>query len=96
MKMRIKVKQEHIEAGTPCSIFACPVFYALQCAGFNVANVMGRTASFWEASPEDSALMISLLPKETVSWIKKFDEGKKVKPFSFSLDWDSAKMALGF
>lgn len=81
--MLIKVKKEHIEAGceNKQNGGSCPVYYALRCAGIDVSWVLRWRFSYLNGTN----YMSTDLPPEAQDWIRDFDAGLEVKPFSFEV-----------
>ena len=76
--MTIEVKKKHIKEGTRLSCEECPIALALQDAGLSKAWV--ETDSFCVNGDEFQAL-----PLSAMLFIDKFDNKKKVEPFSFDI-----------
>jgi len=74
--MIISVTEEHIKKGVKASYRTCPIALALEDAGFDSPKV--SVASYWY---QDAKRLN--LPLKVQKFIKDFDNGKKVRPFSF-------------
>ena len=81
--MLINVTQEHIDNGLKRTCGKCPVALALLSAGAPDPFV-GKDMVWIDFSDPDC--MGIVLPKEAHNFIHEFDEGKKVEPFSFTLN----------
>ena len=82
--MIVNVTQEDIQHGQRAKTNACPVALAIkQTIGpFWRVSVISHNAYFYR----DTAEEIRLLPQETTEFIKAFDAGNIVAPFSFEID----------
>ena len=77
--MKIYVTDNDIEQGIPHDTTFCPVALALyRTTGDQDVNVGGFRAR--------SNHRFYALPKRVQNWIRRFDRGQPVKPFSFVLD----------
>ena len=78
--MIIKVIQRHIKNGVRLNPFSCPIALALR----------EKLNSYHIKVDKDECVIDTLvykLPRFAQHFIKKFDDGKKVKPFNFKLDY---------
>ncbi|QDK02061.1 hypothetical protein SEA_GIBBLES_104 [Gordonia phage Gibbles] len=77
--MKVTVTQEHIDNGKPYEICNCPIALALKDKDFNHVEVstIGMTAS------KDDELLYYTIPTVAKEFIKAFDDGQPVKPFTF-------------
>lgn len=82
--MKIEVKQEHIEKGKRQDACHCPVALAIK----DTVKVKFVYVHLFEINLKKKwarkAVEITL-SKKVEKFVKKFDDGKKVKPFSFEL-----------
>lgn len=78
MRIKVEVTEEHIRKGKRRKPNGCPVTRALRAAGFKRPFVAD---DYWEASNhwEDD------LPLKVQLFIERFDAGKPVKPFFFTV-----------
>lgn len=83
--MKVNVTKTYIDAGVPRDCDRCPV--ALAVLGEHAIPVMvgpfrmARRADTWtEARPSEVDL-----PQRAVDWIRDFDNGIPVEPFSFEV-----------
>ena len=87
-KRLIEVTRDFIRIGEREELCGCPVYYALKCAlGQEIGAVYGTMVQLHrdEGGPECRVYNIKL-PRKVRFFIKRFDEGKSVKPFSFEID----------
>lgn len=75
----IEVTQCHIDSGEPRSCQGCPVALALKSATLHGWAVGVRSAM--------TGCHHRLLPHKTIEFIRAFDRGEDVKPFSFEFKW---------
>lgn len=75
--IRVRVTKKDIERGEPMDCYLCPLARALRRYGFKKA-VVGPD-SVWLGARE------VLMPKAACTFTERFDEGKPVEPFSFTL-----------
>lgn len=80
--MIIKVTQEHIDEGFPGEADSCPVALAIQQKTGDLHATVNAKCIFFRYRSKDKTRKT---PKKVVNFIKKFDSGDKVKPFSFEL-----------
>jgi len=80
----VKVTKRDIENGEPCNCYYCPVALALHCLkGLNGVAVHEGFVEKWSAQKQN---FIELsLPIRAKRFIKQFDRGNLLKPFSFRL-----------
>jgi hypothetical protein len=84
--MLIEVTQDHIEKGKTRGCFDCPIALAMIDAGLRHPFVMNTIVSTASSSCDMD------LPQEAVEFIAGFDTGGFVKPFSFELDLEAARV----
>ena len=77
--MLIKVTRKDIEGGKPDDCYSCPVARALK---RHLKTNHIEVGGCWGWAVGKSYFN---LPKTAVAFIKKFDAGMEVKPFSFNL-----------
>lgn len=77
MRIRVKVKQDHIDNGEMNDAVACPIALSLGEMGFGDVEVQATEVKFGEFSTK--------LPLRARRFIGRFDAGKPVKPFAFIL-----------
>jgi hypothetical protein len=86
--MKIKVTLKDIEEGYRGSCYDCPIAHAFKRevkttshTGLTVgaARILHREACTWNAYT---------LPKKAQTFIKRFDNGKPVEPFTFEIEKD--------
>lgn len=75
--MKIRVMRRHIKEGIRTSRFKCPIALAFNEETGGVADVHRHT--LWDVSDFYD------LPRSAQRFIRSFDQGKPVKPFSFTL-----------
>jgi hypothetical protein len=76
--MIVRVMRKHIKAGKRRSPSFCPVALALRDAGFTKVSV--------DCTIEVKQLQyVQVTPKTVLAFIRNFDTGRLVKPFSFRL-----------
>ena len=78
--MKIRVTGVHIKAWKRANTLACPVALALKERGVSGAKVGYYTIRL--------SNRIIALPDKAQAFIENFDEGKKVKPFSFEINYE--------
>lgn len=76
--MKIYVRRRHIRQGTPGKAFSCPIALA-------VAEIVGKVPDV-----ENEVIYIGdgsfyVLPRSARRFIARFDFGKPVKPFAFTI-----------
>lgn len=78
--MKIKVIAEDIEHGLPCEEKGCPIALA-------VSRALGIEAGKVSISLDDVFVSGAefTLPAKAVAFISRFDDGKTVKPFTFTI-----------
>lgn len=83
--MQIRVTEKHIKEGIKGSCKSCPIAVAvLETVGdAKAVNVGGSVAFIYD---EDWVRQTSPLPLEAETFISEFDQGFKVKPFTFELN----------
>jgi len=77
-KKTINVTERDIKLGKKNHILACPIARALRRKSTN-----GHVASWATTAHLDGKVF--LLPPVAIQFVRKFDAGKKVKPFKFTL-----------
>lgn len=82
--MKIKVTQEHIEKGEGCSAYRCPVALAVMdvCPG---GVFIGLRVCYWSNNNRSDENRRAFLPPKARAFIREFDAGKPVQPFTFEL-----------
>lgn len=80
--MLIHVTQEHINDGNKCSSILCPIALAITKAMENRWSVGSTTAGPLNNRMDDEVT----LPGIVTAFIRLFDKGEPVVPFSFELD----------
>lgn len=87
MRKRIKVTKDHIKLGHRNRFCFCPVSIALLDAGFEKVFVSGDQIGF-EVQYENKSVNVQVdAPKNVAKFVETFDEGGKVKPFVFTLEY---------
>lgn len=83
--MKVIVTQDHIARGRQ-GPNSCPVALALKETSSDFANVIVGPQWFFSRNEEFHITYQSTnLPKKVQQFIKKFDAGEPVKPFSFEI-----------
>ena len=90
MVMKIKVCQTHIDNGIPHNIKSCPIALAIKAH----PTIKKLKDNLRVRVTEDSVTIDNTgprysLPSRAKRFIGRFDEGFKVKPFSFEIDLHS-------
>lgn len=80
MKITIDVTQEHIDYGEAGNSESCPIALMLKEQGYKDVSV-GDECMFQYEGIEWWAP----LPNIAINFIKEFDDGNKVEPFSFEI-----------
>ena len=80
--MLIEVTQEDIDNGSPGKAGLCPIALAMSRSTGKQWRVANLTCFCPEEWPWDDIL----LPLEAVQFVKAYDSGDGVEPFSFALD----------
>lgn len=86
MKIPIKfrVTSRHIKKGIPEQSDSCPIYFALKetlrCSAFDEIEVQNHQINIGEISARHT--------KKTNNFIRAFDAGRKVKPFSDTIYLD--------
>ena len=88
--MKIKVCQTHIDKGTPHNIKSCPIALAIK----DHPTIKKLKKNLRVRVTDDSVTIDNTGPRYLLSsrakrFITRFDEGFKVKPFSFEIDLHS-------
>lgn len=78
--MLIRVTKKHIKQGVISDPYSCPVALAIRDKGFEcvVTEHTIRTNNIWAYKRYNC-------PRSVSRFVKAFDKGRKVKPFSFIL-----------
>lgn len=82
--MKISVTQEHIDAGTRCSPYACPIANAIR---DTIGDVWFVSVTRLEIKIGNSSRIAA--PESARSFIDAFDDGQAVQPFEFELEMES-------
>lgn len=82
MKRKIEVTQDDINNGDRDDTQSCPIALALLKAGFTEPRVDGCDICYTEGDKVKSVMS----PSVVRDFVKSFDRGLPVKPFSFELD----------
>ena len=97
--MQINVTQKHIQAGKPKKHLDCPITLAFKAKGFQQISIHLTEAYY--AYPMPDRLVITTdgvrtidrfiirwipLPKEATAFIRAFDAGDTVEPFTFEIE----------
>lgn len=80
--IKINVLRKHIKAGKPDRMNACPIALALRDKGFIAPKV--NLLSIRCKTSKRKPIYMSISDRME-RFIRRFDEGKTVKPFSFQL-----------
>ena len=80
--MLIHVTSEHIKNGQKGSLFACPIALAIKKKCYDVQVSAG---SLWVKKQPDGYFTNMHFPKAVKAFVRKFDCGEEVAPFSFTL-----------
>ena len=81
MKKKITVTQGDIETGIPNLPLDCPISLAMRKRGLEYCVIKVFAHRRFGFGPDKIRL-----PVKAQSFIKRFDAGKKVKPFSFEVE----------
>lgn len=87
----IEVTETHIARGRQCDCIACPVALALRDAIHAAslgASVYANALQMDYRLSSDFVLMSAKTPPEVVAFIQNFDEGRDVKPFTFTATFE--------
>lgn len=86
MTVTVNVTQEDIDRGKPMDPSLCPVMYGVWRAGLHPKiYAVGRSGFFGQHHDFKNPPLIA--PVAAVrEFIDRFDDGKKVKPFSFEIE----------
>lgn len=79
--MIVSVTEEHIKNGEPKSFSGCPI--ALACKELFPNCDIDVDLESIGVYPNNERYDFLMTPKKAQNFIKKFDDGEKVKPFSF-------------
>ena len=83
--LNIRMNKGDIDRGIRCSRSGCPVARAIRrrIGGKYVISVSSTEISFWI----EGLMRVGFVPPPNVAtFIKRFDEGKEVKPMNFSVE----------
>lgn len=87
MEKTISVEQRHINAGHRDSCYFCPISLAIkEIIGDPDEIIFVGETDYHRGYCGDKSNPIRKLPKEARAFIRAFDAGRSVKPFSFVLD----------
>lgn len=78
--MKVEVTQRHIDNGNRCDCWDCPIAKALSETLSGHVAVGSRDVNLPGISGSDVPL-----PPEAIAFIKAYDAGQQVQPFSFEL-----------
>lgn len=86
--MRVDVTQDDIDRGRPRVACACPIAKAVErCCGYEYVLVGHRDVRGYR--PGDVRRIVipaTPLPSEAAAFVRDFDAGRSVSPFSFDLE----------
>ena len=83
MKIKIEVKQRHINHGKRGHCSSCPIALAINNTNcFRDAWISPARFNGWYKNVYSSCK----LPRSATRFIRRFDTGKEVKPFNFFLE----------
>lgn len=83
MKKIVEVNKKHIKKGKRDNATSCPVALALQDVGFRKVSVHSYGIAFKDFLTHPPSWRYVLAPRSVQRFTKRFDQGKKVEPFSF-------------
>ncbi len=86
MKKLIKVTKTGILNGVRGNSKCCPIARACVAAGLQDVRVGSRSVGFKHHKEGEWLNRWVVLPKKAQKFIEKFDDQKKVHPFTFKLD----------
>ncbi len=92
--MKIKVTAKHISNGTALSMCDCPVALALKQQLHKLVIVQVDQLEYMPYSHASKYCFVtrtSDTPKKVKQFIKRFDSGKRVRPFSFDVSFTDAR-----
>lgn len=81
----ITVTESHIKRGNIAESKSCPIALAFHSKKYTNVDVDGDTVVFTNRSGREIDFA---LPNKAKKFIDRFDSGKKVKPFSFTLKYN--------
>ncbi len=84
--MTVRVTWKHIAVGIPGELNDDPIFYALQDAGIPVCEVYGQYVRTEDFTWPEVIVSYFQLPESAQDFIRRFDEGEPVEPFSFDVE----------
>ncbi len=85
MKVKVTVTEQHIKRGKKSNTNFCPIALALKGQlGLRSVVVDGDVVEFGVDKEGDGGFSINL-PVEAQEFVRAFDDGETVKPFSFTL-----------
>lgn len=76
----VTVTDKHIKNGRPGHLLSCPIALALRDAGFTSPSVSSEICF-----SKNRKSYRTIAPKRAETFMSRFDDGGKVKPFSFRL-----------
>ena len=87
--MKIEVTAEDIANGRRAHDNSCPVALAIgrTLHRENAVSVVSTDVQIFNAAPF-AEVEQATFPKEVTKFIKRFDGGKKVEPFTFEIEWN--------
>lgn len=88
-KVKIEVKQYHIDSGTPKNFSCCPIALAVQEVFPHYVVEVGEFDLTLENGTGDCDYEKYLeyeLPAEACDFVEQFDSGHYVRPFDFELE----------
>ena len=85
--IKVDLEQKHIDHGTACNSGSCPAALAITEAlpGVHAVKVESWTIYLYRTSGHTFGMAVDT-PDSVTNFIKDFDRGRPVKPFSFNLD----------
>jgi nitrate/TMAO reductase-like tetraheme cytochrome c subunit len=87
--MKIEVTQKDIDKGLRSSCYECPIAHAFKRKVKNkIRYGFAVNADSIDLVTKDFKWYIHALPKKAQTFIKRFDDGKPVKPFTFEIEKD--------
>jgi hypothetical protein len=90
--MKITVEQHHIDKGAKDDVFGCPIAVAAA----SIVALPGVNRSYlWHhqfTNPLSMPAKYHLLPQSAKEFVRAFDAGIPVRPFSFEIDCTCKRM----
>ncbi len=83
--IKVVVRAKHIKAGRACQGQACPIALALKTTYLGKMPLAHVYSTHVAAITKAGMNVYATLPVTAVKFIKRFDNGKKPKPFAFTL-----------